>query len=152
MPNDNLELFDTTDIDHQKILDSLNGDELKSFKHKWPKLLVDISDVVNFQLTYVLKKSSPEDVQKISDGVIIAISKYLGGRLVYLPKTDSLNVALRDISIWREHNGKNENVLKLARKHKLTEIYIYSILKAQLALHVNRIQPQLPLEDSNESI
>lgn len=146
MPNDNFELFDMADIDHEKIMENMNSGELVAFKHRWPQLLVDINDVVNNHLAKALKKSSPEEIQKISDGVIIALSKYLGGRQIYLPSNESLNIAIRDINIWRDHNGRNTE--HLAKKYKLTEIYIYSILKAQLALHVNRIQPQLPLGES----
>lgn len=115
-------------------------EDAEQSKHRWPKLLADMVDVMadHFQRRRNLPE---EEAAAEATQVITVIAHYFGGRLTYIPKDEKLQLALRDNLIWREFNGRN--VPELAGRHKLTEAQIYNVIKEQRTFHMRKIQPDL---------
>ncbi|MDH5785349.1 MAG: hypothetical protein OEZ16_07040 [Chromatiales bacterium] len=128
------ELFkDTEGLD--QLLEHM--EDAEQSKHRWPKLLADMIDVLaeHFQRR---RKMSAEEASAEATQVITVIAHYFGGRLTYLPKDEKLRLALRDNQIWLEFNGRN--VPALAQKYDLTEVQVYNIIREQRGMHVARVQ------------
>jgi Mor family transcriptional regulator len=64
-----------------------------------------------------------------------------GGTSVYIPKPDSLERYDRDLQIWAEFDGRNQ--IDLARKYRVSLVWIYAICKRMRALDVDRRQGKL---------
>ena len=106
---------------------------------KWPKALANLVDVVE-----AAHRRAGDDKDLARDRAFItvrALSRYAGGRQLYMPKGDVLERALRDREIWERHRGNN--VDDLAEAYGLTVVQVYSILAEQRALHRQRMQPSL---------
>ena len=106
---------------------------------KWPKALANLVDVVE-----AAHRRAGDDKDLARDRAFItvrALSRYAGGRQLYMPKGDVLERALRDREIWERHRGNN--VDDLAEAYGLTVVQVYSILAEQRALHRQRMQPPL---------
>lgn len=116
-------------------------------KHRWPKQLADMVDVLadHYQRR---RKMSGGDAAAEATQVITVLAHYFGGRLTYIPKDEKLQLALRDNLIWLEYNYRN--VPQLAHKHKLTEAQVYNIIREQRALHVAKVQPDMFMKGINE--
>ncbi|MGK4305126.1 Mor transcription activator family protein [Shewanella xiamenensis] len=103
-------------------LDSMTTAQSNIFKGKWPKTLVELSDVIDACLA--------EDkvvANKLTEKIITAIAFYLGGRDLYLPNGKSLEMFLRNLRVYQEFNGLN--YAELSQKYNLTERRIYQITK-----------------------
>ncbi|WP_051227450.1 Mor transcription activator family protein [Oceanospirillum beijerinckii] len=62
-----------------------------------------------------------------------ALSNYLSGRAFYLPRSDRLQRALRNIKIYQAFDGFNQR--SLAQEYGLTPQRVYSIIEQQRELH-----------------
>jgi Mor family transcriptional regulator len=109
-------------------------------KHRWPKQLADMIDVLadHFQRR---RNMEDEDAAAEATQVITVIAHYFGGRLTYIPRDEKLRLALRDNLIWLQFNGRN--ILELANRHQLTEVQVYNIIREQRSLHVARVQQDM---------
>lgn len=129
--------------------DDLFGDELPSdvlehlqapeIRAKWPKALADLVTVIESA-----NGRAGDDQDAARDRAVIivrALSKYAGGRQLYIPKDDALERALRDREIWNRFQGNN--VDELAATYKLTAVKVYSIIAEQRVLHRQKVQPSL---------
>ena len=99
---------------------------LKS-RHKWPELLREMMDGLIF--TYVKHGNTKEQAEanaQISVDVMISI---MGGQSVYFPKGIVLKAARRSDRILEEFTGFNH--AELARRHDVSEQYIYRIIQKQ---------------------
>ena len=130
------ELFDPMRCDIVELLDHLPDIDTK---HAWPKMLADLVDIV----THRLRRLGRDDETTLleAQAVIISIAEFLGGRMLYLPRNESLRLALRDNLIWKEL-GKL-SVPALADKNHLTPMQVYNIIREQRALHRGRVQREL---------
>lgn len=106
---------------------------------KWPKALANLVDVV--EAAYRRAGDDQELARKRAFITVRALSRYAGGRQLYIPKDDVLERALRDQEIWERHRGNN--VDDLAEAYGLTVVQVYSILAEQRVLHRQRMQPSL---------
>ncbi len=137
-----------TNPDHERAME-LFGDDLPDdlLEHiddpeilkKWPQGLADMLTVIEAAL--VRDGQPTETARQQAFLAVRALASYAGGRSLYVPKGEQLDIALRDRQIWEQHNG--HNVDALARRYHLTEVQIYSILARQRKLARRRVQPDL---------
>ena len=108
-------------------------------KERWPRDLVaaiEVQEAAFQRLGY-----GEDDAFKLARAGVLALAEYGGGRHWYLPRGDTLLVAIRDAEIYRRaHRG---NIATLATEFKLTERHIWRICRQQYALHIRKIQPAL---------
>lgn len=136
------ELFDPMHCDVVELLDHLPDIDTK---HAWPKMLADLVDISSHRLS----RMGHDDETALAEAkaIVIAIAEFLGGRMLYLPRNESLRLALRDNLIWKEL-GKL-SVPALADKHELTPMQVYNIIREQRALHRGRVQRSLFGEETD---
>lgn len=65
-------------------------------RSRWPQTLLALIDVVNS----AVGKQVVVDSKQLALRIVVAISFYIGGRSIYLPRGDELKEALRDIDIY----------------------------------------------------
>ena len=119
LPPDNAEL--SALLDHAILIDS----------RVWPRVLSDLVDVCADH--FRRNGSDATDALTQAKRVIIALSHYFGGRMLYIPQQDKLAAALRDAEIWR--NPDRLTVRELAARYDLTAAQIYNILAEQRAIN-----------------
>lgn len=105
----------------------------------YPELLLDIADQVAAKLAQL--GVSKEKSAEIGVHVAEHIRTHWSGQSLYLPKGVTYDLSQRDRQIYEEFNGRNHAAL--ARKHGVTEMRIYQIVKAARAAHLARAQPGL---------
>lgn len=108
---------------------------------KWEKSVVEAIEVGEAEL--MRQGMDAEAAFLNASAVVLAISEYRGGRLFYWPKGDRLRIAVRDAGLYRRFNGRN--IDQLVEETGINVIHMYRILRTQRALHVRRIQPELPI-------
>ncbi len=108
---------------------------------KWEKSVVEAIEVGEAEL--VSRGLAQEAAFEQASAVVLAISEFRGGRLFYWPKGERLRIALRDAGRYRRFNGRN--IDQLVEETGINVIHMYRILRHQRALHVRRIQPELPM-------
>lgn len=108
-------------------------------RQAWPRNLVAMVDVVMARLRRL--GVDDETARQHAAAAMHALSEYHGGRQFYLPKGDTLEIALRNKRLWDEFTG--HNVEQLAERYGLTFVQVYNILREQRALHRKRVQPDL---------
>jgi Mor family transcriptional regulator len=128
-----IELSDAEAMAH---LDEMTAVE---FSH-WPQRLVELIDVISECLVRKHQVSDDAALRQASD-LTVAISRYFGGRQIYIPLSQKLERAIRDKIIYQE--CKSGNIEELAIKYKMTTVSIYKIYSRQRALHISRIQRPL---------
>ena len=64
-----------------------------------------------------------------------------GGTMQYIPKGQQLDLDERDLAIWADYNGFNQDAL--VRKYKVSLQHIYNIIKRVRAAEHRRTQPDL---------
>lgn len=131
------ELFqDSEDLD--QLLEHMG--DVEQSRHRWPQLLAELVDVMADHF-HRRRKMADEAAASEAAQVVTVLAHYFGGRLTYLPKDEKLKLAVRDNLIWLEFNGRN--VPTLSKKHNLTEMQVYNIIREQRSLHVERVQPDM---------
>lgn len=88
-----------------------------------------------------LKNRNVKDSGDLAQRLVIALAHYLGGLQTYIPRNTRLEKELRNIRIYKAHNGSN--IAQLAMEHGLTSIQIYKIISEQLAAEKARRQLKL---------
>jgi Mor family transcriptional regulator len=117
-------------------LEHMLSPEIRS---KWPKTLADLVSVI--EAGHLRAGDAPELAQNRAFITVRALSRYAGGRQLYMPKGDVLERALRARQIWGKYKGNN--IDDLANEFDLTVSQVYSIIAEQRELHRQRIQPSL---------
>ncbi|WP_293763650.1 Mor transcription activator family protein [Stenotrophomonas sp.] len=108
-------------------------------KERWPRDLVAAIEVQ--EAAFVRLGHDEDEAFKLARAGVLALAEYGGGRDWYLPRGDTLMVAVRDAEIYRRaHRG---NIAALAAEFRLTERHIWRICRQQYALHIRKIQPPL---------
>lgn len=131
------EMFVPTDADPMDLIEHM-GDRVPPV-NQWPPLLADLFAV----LEAYNKRHGLEDGKAALDARdrCMLLADYFGGRMVYFPTGEKLQIALRDAMIWHEFKGHNH--LELAQKYNLTIVRIYQILAEQRSLFVKDRQGKL---------
>jgi Mor family transcriptional regulator len=114
------------------------GDEFLP-EDRWPQTLADMVDV----LMAIAKRQGKDEQTAFREcrQSVVALSHYLGGRPIYLPKGDAINRALRDEEIFREANRNNIDLI--AERHGFSRRAIEKIVARQTALHRRKLQGRL---------
>lgn len=107
-------------------------DTSKMDKDSWPVIILDLHSLIEHEM-------------KNGDGsslsMMLAITGYLGGMQVYIPKADKVRKELRNIEIWQRFDGTN--IHKLAKEYDLAEQHLYRIIAKMRKLEHDQRQPQL---------
>ena len=106
---------------------------------RWPAMLQALVDLFAAHL----KRRGMDEDQALTVGRELAAleARYFGGRMVYLPGTERIEIALRNDAIWRDWRGNNRT--ELALRHKITERQVDNILAEQREIHRRRMQGEL---------
>jgi len=137
---------------HDFFGDDTHGNDLSAAdvasinEHRWPKAMTEFVQVLSAAAIRNGISKDKADADQIARWVVLTLGVHFGGRQVYLPKGDVLYAALRDVKMWQEFTGHNHE--QLAKKYNLSVVAVYKIIGQQRALHMAKIQPQLPLEES----
>lgn len=108
-----------------------------------PELLTQLSALVAQTLSSTVDLD-PDVGHHVGHEVSRRLAEAWGGAAVYIPKADSLQRYDRDLQIWADFTGNNH--VQLARKYRISVVWVYSICKRMRALDVERRQGKLPLD------
>ena len=97
----------------------------------WPSLLATLVCVI--EALFKRRGRTPDLASIEARAVVMALSEYLGGRMIYLPRGDRLKTALRDVHIAAQL-GNEKTAADLALDHKLTASQVYRIARKQRAI------------------
>ena len=114
--------------------------ELGKQSRQGKALLLDLRDHA-CRLLKNIQAVDASTADQISNELMYQISQDWGGHSIYIIKDDTFHAEERDIQIYKEFNGYNHS--ELAKKYKLTEVYIYRIVKRMAEQERNRMQPSL---------
>lgn len=123
----------------EPLLDNLHripGDEREKL---WEGTLSDLLMVMFAEM----KRANMPAAQALTlcERLTLSISTYLGGRNLYLPAGTRIRVAVRDMLIFAEFNGRNFKYLQ--RKYHLSQPALYGILRREREAYRRRYQPPL---------
>jgi Mor family transcriptional regulator len=107
------------------------------FKSKGPELLVDLA----VHVAETIKELFPENAgraEEIGQTVVDKMAAHWGGQNIYFPMGLSYRLSRRDLKIYEEFNGTNHAYL--ARKHHVSLVWVYKIVKAVHAAEIARRQ------------
>lgn len=110
--------LDPSDLPHE--IASESGDR----KPYWSPTLEELVDVLERHFDRVRCSS---DARSDAESVVAVIAEFLGGRTVYLPRSDRLRRSLRDLRILSEFNGRNFE--ELAQRHHVTPRRVRQIVQ-----------------------
>ncbi len=105
-----------------------------------PEMLAGLRAIAQTVLTDKLSL----DAELASHGaheIMLAFAEHWGGDSVYVPKSDTLQRHSRDIAIWSEFRGDNQAYL--ARKYRISKVWVYAIVKRMSRLETDRRQGKL---------
>lgn len=136
---ENNELFGD-ELMSESLLDHL-PDISDEARRKWPRDLAALIDM--YYATLRRMKYSEDDAQKISYTLLLELATYCGGRYIYLPKTDALEKAIRDVDLFRDWRNNNMQPDDLAKKYKISLQHVYRVIAEQRKYHINKVQGQL---------
>lgn len=100
-------------------------------KGSWPTIVLDLHSLIVYEME---NGASPLNMT-------LAITGYLGGMQVYIPKADKVRKELRNIEIYKKFNGRNHQ--QLAKEFNLAAQHIYRIIAKMRDLEHDRLQPDL---------
>lgn len=72
-----------------------------------------------------------EQVNRLSSQLAMALCTTLGGRVVYLPRGDSVRRAIRDMQLFTDWRERAQSVASLATKYRLSVQTVYDIISKQ---------------------
>ncbi|MGI3040178.1 Mor transcription activator family protein [Shewanella algae] len=116
---------------------SLYEDERSEFMRRCPTNLQSLCELNRT----ALHSRGVYESDVLAEHLATLIGCYLGGRDMYIPSGERLNVALRDICIWREF--KDNNLEQLCRLYGLSERRVSQIVAEQHTAFVARKQRRL---------
>jgi len=120
----------------------------ESFKVKAPELLQDMAAHVQ---TVLIEYGQIDPVKASSQGEEAAerVARAWGGATIYFPKGDYIHSHRMAQTFWREYNGRNTQ--ELARKHGISLVWAYKIIKNKRAEDlVNRQGRLFPSDDAEK--
>lgn len=125
------------DLDSAELTGLLEHAAVTADARAWPKMLTDLIDL----LTAHFKRRGFARPDEEARRVVAALAVYFGGRMMYLPRGDRLQKAMRDAEIWAAYTGNN--VPQLAQHFRMSVPSVYAIIAEQRALRVRAAQPSL---------
>lgn len=111
--------------------------QVRNDRRVWPHTLAELVDVFTDHLERRAGQP-PDQARAKAQDLIVVLAHHFGGRRLYLPCDKTLRLALRDLQIWRDFDGRN--IAVLASRWQLTRQQIYNIIAVQRRRHKNRRQ------------
>lgn len=122
------------------------AEQLADDTGRWPAQLAEMTDILQDELTLALPDLNADAVRIAAMRQIVRFCTEYGGTRPYIPKDDAIRRALRDLEIWARHDGTVEGpsgIRALGKRHNLSEVAVWSILREQRRLHIRRVQGDL---------
>jgi len=117
-----------------------------SGQERWPRQLSEMTDLVADAIRGGVDLD-PAAVRMVACLVVTRLCTEYGGSAFYVPKSDAIHRAIRDLEIWAAHDGTVDGangIRALARRYAMSANAIWDILRAQRALHRAFQQPAAP--------
>lgn len=105
-----------------------------------PETLAALRDLVAHTLRRTVGMDD-ELAAHVGHEVMYAFAQHWGGDAVYIPKADTLQRYDRDLRIWADFNGRNH--AELARKYRISKVWVYAIVRRMRAMDTDRRQGRL---------
>lgn len=105
---------------------------------RWPTQLAEMTEIIQDELARALPDLPDEVIRRAACRQICRFIGEYGGTRPYIPKDDAIRRALRDLSIWSEHDGTvdgEHGIRALGAKHGLSEVAVWAVLRQQRKLH-----------------
>lgn len=110
-------------------------------RDKYPEILTDIAGMLReFHLG---RGVAPDEAGKLAFEEAEVLRQNLGGQLVYIPLGKGHEALKRWTEIWGKFTG--DNVPQLAAEYKVSEAYVYQIIRRMRELERERVQTKLNL-------
>ena len=108
---------------------------------RWPAVLAKLCKIVDLELSAAI----PDDVERWEkcQEIVVKFASDCGGTEIYMPKGYVLAQQLRDHRIWVLNADHGWAYSRLAAKFGLSDRQIQSVIAAQRALRMPRIQADL---------
>jgi Mor family transcriptional regulator len=108
---------------------------------RWPRQLADLTDLVTDEIKAAEILDDPGATRRLACAIVTRICREYGGGSLYVPKTDAIERALRNLEIWAAHDGTTEGprgIRALAKRYGMSANAIWDILRQERALHRGR--------------
>lgn len=105
---------------------------------RWPTQLAEMTEIIQDELARALPDLSPAEARRTACRQVCRFIGEYGGTRPYIPKHDAIRRALRDLSIWSEHDGTvdgEHGIRALGAKHGLSEVAVWAVLRQQRKLN-----------------
>jgi|JI10StandDraft_1071094.scaffolds.fasta_scaffold11442_4 Mor family transcriptional regulator len=135
MPN--LELFNPLSCDPMDLIERA-GDALTD-RSRWPARLQELFDI---EYRYSLRSLGADAAAQDAGARTFLIADYVGGSALYVPRGESLRLAVRNAEIYARYRGP-ANHAALAREYGVTEPHLYEIVAAEKKRQVSKRQGRL---------
>lgn len=136
-----VELFDEEHAAVGQLFDHLDSVPLNEVEHRWPKILVEMIDVLSCELER--QQFAKKEAKLTACKLVGVMAHYLGGNAIYLPSGDKMEKTLLEVQMFNDFNGSN--VPELVRKYRVSQTNVYDIIRRQRALQRKRYQRDLPI-------
>jgi Mor family transcriptional regulator len=107
---------------------------------RWPRQLADLTDLVAQEIAR-FKATDAGATRLLACAIVTRIALEYGGSALYVPKSDAIARALRNLAIWAAHDGTVDGpcgIHALARTYNMSGNAIWDILRQERALHRRR--------------
>lgn len=125
-----------------------DSDDRPDVPERWESTLAEMTDLLIVELR---ANGIQHDAPHLAMKLAIKLCEAMGGRMYYIPLGANMRRAKRDLEIFSSHDGTRlgpNGVHALARRHGLSEIYVYRILARQLEMRRGQAQGELKLNAS----
>lgn len=112
--------------------------ELLASPSRWPSQMRELIEIFESEISAVFPQIATRDARVAAARMVIRLTDEYGGSHPYIPKGDAIRRVMRNLEIWASHDGSvdGENgIHALSKRHGVTEVHVWSILREQRALH-----------------
>jgi Mor family transcriptional regulator len=102
------------------------GEPVK-YNNRWPELLMDICEHSTAILTD-MGGLDPKQAKDLGNAIAVKMANLWGGQMIYFPKGAWMELARRDLEIYREFDGTNRAALM--KKYNVSRTRLYEIVNA----------------------
>lgn len=106
---------------------------------KYPEILREIA--LTLKEALVALPADEFDPEKKARALTEALRQRFSGELLYIPKGVSHDALQKHYEVWRKYTG--DNVPQLAKEFRLSEVYIYQIIRRMRELEREKSQSKL---------
>jgi len=121
----------------------------EAFKTKAPELLQDMAAHVQAVLVEY-GEIDPTKANSLGEEAVERVARAWGGATVYFPKGDYIRSHRKAQEVWRDYNGRNAQ--EIARKHGISLVWAYDIIKKKRLEEQARRQMRLFTDDAGKTL